>query len=133
MLVFSTGTGTPSRTGTGTGSCTVVTCTRTGTGTGTGIGTGTSTGSTGDGGGWGGVWGVPSFAGPYLNFITELIPLLIYILLWHCSVLLSKSSFTHGIEHCPQLLIISRFVGRRQLSTAAERFTSISENVAPCS
>ena len=74
VLVFSTGTGTPSGTGTGTGSCT-----RTGTGTGTGIGTGSSTGSTGDGGGWGGVWGVPSLAGPYLNFITELIPLLIYI------------------------------------------------------
>ena len=74
VLVFNTGTGTPSGTGTGTGSCT-----RTGTGTGTGIGTGTSTGSTGDGGGWGGVWAVPSLAGPYLNFITELIPLLIYI------------------------------------------------------
>ena len=72
VLVFSTGTGTPS--GTGTGSCT-----RTDTGTGTSIGSGTSTGSSVDAGGWGGVWGVPSLAGPYLNFITELIPLLIYI------------------------------------------------------
>ena len=72
VLVFSTGTGTPSGTGTGNGSCTR---------TGTGNGTGTSTGSTGDGGGWGGVWGVPSLAGPYLNFITELIPLLIYMCL----------------------------------------------------